>query len=740
MKKQLLTVLLASLAGLSAAREKQKQAQLNLGFEEKAGELPQSWNIFGTLGYRVYLDSGNKQEGRYAAVIEHIENDSVNFKALAFALPHNYEGQQITLSGYIKTENVSEGFAGLWMRIDPQVAFDNMQSRGITGTTGWKKYEITLHMQPQKTKQIIVGGLLSGKGKMWLDNLQVSIDGKDISTLPAFARTVPPAEKDTAFDQGSGIVFPSLNKEQCNNLALLGRIWGFMKYYHPAVGKGNYNWDYELFRMLPGYLAVNSTAQRDQVLAKWIGSYGAAPPCTTCKESTDTAAQKPDLSWINRSNMALTLKKELEHIYRNRYQGSHYYIATFPHVGNPEFKNENPYTSMPYPDAGFRLLALYKYWNMIEYFFPYKHLTEKDWASVLPEYLPGIISAKDELAYELVMLRLIAEVGDSHANLWGGGDKISAYRGDYYAPFRVTFVENKLVVTDIYNPELIPAASIRIGDVITHINGQDIRRIADSLRPYYPASNEAARLRDIAFNLLRSGEKSIQISYRSEGKALDKTISLYPQNDLKMYGWYKVDTTQKCYRLLNEKTGYITLASIRENDIDSIKKELAHTDGIIIDIRNYPSTFVPFSLGAFFVSHNAPFVRFTRANLDNPGEFDYGTALEIPKGRQTYKGKVIVLVNEYSQSQAEYTAMAFRAGANTTIIGSTTAGADGNVSYISLPGNLRTMISGIGVYYPDGTETQRKGIIPDITIRPTIAGIRAGKDEVLEKAIALISQ
>jgi C-terminal processing protease CtpA/Prc len=48
------------------------------------------------------------------------------------------------------------------------------------------------------------------------------------------------------------------------------------------------------------------------------------------------------------------------------------------------------------------------------------------------------------------------------------------------------------------------------------------------------------------------------------------------------------------------------------------------------------------------------------------------------------------------------------------------------------------MISGIGVYYPDGRETQRIGIVPDIEVKPTIEGIKNGKDEVLEKAIEFI--
>ena len=155
-------------------------------------------------------------------------------------------------------------------------------------------------------------------------------------------------------------------------------------------------------------------------------------------------------------------------------------------------------------------------------------------------------------------------------------------------------------------------------------------------------------------------------------------------------------------------------------------------------IRNYPSTFVPFKLGEYFISLPTPFVKFTQGSTKNPGTFTFTEPLTIPTFTSAYKGKLVVLLNELSQSQAEYTAMAFRAGENTTIIGSTTAGADGNVSMILLPGGLRTMISGIGVYYPDGGETQRIGIVPDIEVQPTIEGIRNGKDELLDKAVEII--
>jgi C-terminal processing protease CtpA/Prc len=109
-----------------------------------------------------------------------------------------------------------------------------------------------------------------------------------------------------------------------------------------------------------------------------------------------------------------------------------------------------------------------------------------------------------------------------------------------------------------------------------------------------------------------------------------------------------------------------------------------------------------------------------------------------PVQQPHYSGKVVILVDEISLSQAEYTTMAFRSSPQAMVVGSTTAGADGNVSQVVLPGGLNTMISGIGVFYPDKRPTQRVGILPDVEVRPTIAGIRAGRDEVLEEALRQI--
>ena len=76
-----------------------------------------------------------------------------------------------------------------------------------------------------------------------------------------------------------------------------------------------------------------------------------------------------------------------------------------------------------------------------------------------------------------------------------------------------------------------------------------------------------------------------------------------------MYRWYRKNDNIS-FKMLDNNIGYVTLQSIKEEDIFKIKEDFKDTKGIIIDIRNYPSTFVPFTLGSYFVSSSTPFVKF----------------------------------------------------------------------------------------------------------------------------------
>ncbi len=722
---------------LSYSCYNQNLSEYNFDFEEAPNnfnKLSKGWKYWGNYDFETDTIS---HSGKFAAKIT---SDSLGGTsgAIYYMIPKRYSGKTIQLSGYMKTKDVSDGFAGLLLSIEGESSvFDNMESRNISGTKDWEIYSITLDY-PRGAEEIYLGGILTGTGEVWFDDFQLSIDGKVIQTLKPIKKQTYLANKDDEFDSGSNIKLSTkLGKNEIQNLAALCNVWGFLKYYHPEIGKGNYNWDYELFRFIPKIINVKDKYQFNQLIIDWIHELGVLKICKECKDTSSEAILQPDFSWMqNNSILNISLKNELLKIYNNRHQGLHYYVQSKKYTRNPIF-NENSYYRMSYPDEGFRLLTLFRYWNIIKYFFPYRHLIEKNWDNVLLNYIPQFINSKNELEYELVVLRLIAEIGDSHANIQDGGEKIDSLKGRFYSPLHTRFINESLVVVDYYNPELKSKVGLEIGDVITKIGSKKIQRIVDSISKFYPASNKAARLRDISQDILRSHKKEIRIEYTRNSDKFIKNIPLYSKNNLNIYKWYP-NTGGKSYKFLKDSIGYITLASIKMEDIDIIKEKFKMAKGIIIDIRNYPSTFVAFALGSYFVQSSTPFVKFSSMNLNNPGEFKLTKNLEIPKGDYTFTGKVVVLVNEYTQSQAEYTAMALQAGKNVMVVGSSTAGADGNLSTIFLPGGIRTAISGIGVYYPDGRETQKIGIIPDIRVIPTIEGIQKRNDEVLQKAVLLL--
>jgi erythromycin esterase-like protein len=97
-------------------------------------------------------------------------------------------GKRVRFSGYIKTEGVTDGFAGLWWRVDGPsgvLAFDNMQNRGVTGTTDWKRYDIELPVAAD-TKNINFGALFPGTGTAWFDGLSVELDGVPYTDKTSF--------------------------------------------------------------------------------------------------------------------------------------------------------------------------------------------------------------------------------------------------------------------------------------------------------------------------------------------------------------------------------------------------------------------------------------------------------------------------------------------------------------------------------------------------------------------------
>jgi len=136
--------------------------------------------------------------------------------------------------------------------------------RCLSGTQNWTQYSIYVPELTEGTK-LVFGFLLGGTGRAWVDDLQLLAD--TVPVAQAGIRVLTVLDTDHEFDNGSKIGFTALTDVQVQNLATLAKVWGFLKYHHPAVTGGNHHWDYDLFRVMPQVLAASSLSTLPPSLA-----------------------------------------------------------------------------------------------------------------------------------------------------------------------------------------------------------------------------------------------------------------------------------------------------------------------------------------------------------------------------------------------------------------------------------------------------------------------------------------
>jgi C-terminal processing protease CtpA/Prc len=705
-----------------------------LGFEnEHSGDKPGGW--FANPSGTVFNDDKIIHSGQWSVRMERNTQSGGEFSVMGRPISWEFSGKSIELRGFLRTENVT-GYAGLWMRQDngpEMLSLENMQSQQLKGTHDWAEYKITLPIYAE-TRSLVFGFLMAGTGKAWADDLQILVDGRPLWDTPKAPIPETVLDRDHEYDGGSRIVLSKLSDVQIQNLATVGKVWGFLKYHHPLIAEGERHWDYDLLRVLPSILSAPDRNTANAILAKWIEGLGAVKPCACVQLDENEIHIPPRLAWLADNKLLGTeLSARLQSIHSNRLVNTkQFYVSKVPNIGNPSFDHELSYQNLKLPDAGFQIVALYRFWNIIEYWSPYRDLLSEDWDKVLIDSLPKVALANNAEAYQLAMMELIARVHDSHANLWSSL-RVRPPTGTCQLPVNVRFIEGSPVISG-YAGKAGETSGMKPGDIITKLDGVAIAKLMERWTRYYAASNEAVRLRDIALQMTRGECGKAMMRVRRNNDTIEISSERVPPKELNAIE-YTHDLPGETFRLLSKDVAYLKLSTVKLDQAAKYVESAAGTKGLIVDIRNYPSEFVVFALGSLFVDQQTDFVRFTQGDLSNPGAFHWGVPLSLPPQQPHYPGKVVILVDELSQSQAEYTTMALRSSPRAEVIGSTTAGADGNVSAIPLPGGIRSMISGIGIFYPDKKPTQRIGIIPDREVKPTVAGIRAGRDEVLEAAI-----
>lgn len=738
------------------------QPLINPGFEEGViGKIPPGWQ-FNTErqdgSYLAQISQEEPQEGRYCAhLLGFTEEPSPSqFASLSQKLDARpYRGKRIALKATIKTDVVKVGNqAQMWLRVQrPEEQpgfFDNMSDRPITSDK-WQTYEIIGEVTAD-AEEIRLGVLLKGQGQVWIDDVSLTVLGSaGEGNAPA----------------------TSLSEQELQHLIAFTRLYGYLRFFHPSDENSQVNWEDVALAGVQLSESAQNSPELQQHLEKLL-----KPIAPTFQITADSKRPllSPDLiqyrdnakydivGWnhygVGLSN-SITGKDDVYLSDRIKYVRGNQGILPDPDQPlaltlTPELTAWVPLTlytdgktalprmeSVPVVkvakprgwrpnglDRTTRLANIVITWNILQHFYPYFGEVKTDWAAQLPLALQAAAQADSNEAFLTVMRRLIAALHDGHGTVYDSNN-VKAFT----LPILWDWVENQLVITHVL-PQT--PGNLKRGDVVQTLDGQPVTEWLKNVEPLISgATPQWIRLQ--ALDELAAGHQKepLQLGVVSSD-GTTKKVSLSRLTEKKDMG------TEPRPANFTEMTPGVFYLNLRETTDESFKKalpRLQQATGLIFDLRGYPHDLTPAFLGHLSQSTLlSPQWQLPLTLLPDRREVNYELAKwEIKPVAPFLTARKVFLANAATISYAETLlsiAEQYKLG---HIVGQPTAGTNGNINPFELPGGFVVYWTGVKVLRHDGGPHHGVGIQPEIKVERTRQGIAAGHDELLLKALELLT-
>jgi carboxyl-terminal processing protease len=499
------------------------------------------------------------------------------------------------------------------------------------------------------------------------------------------------------------------------------RVWGLLKYYHPNVTSGKLDWDEVLLNRMEDIRRDSTPEMVNADLKKLIAAAG---EYTYKKDDgwNDSLRMNVNLGWIDNSFLDEGLKKELKKIASIKVESPSYYGVDFESTLMPHEKqyDDIDVATSSSSSLRYRLLSLFRYWNVIYYFFPHKYLMDESWDQTLAKSIFPFAEANDSRSYQIAFLKLAASLHDGHGFLVMNNQQQPDYRG------LVEIVKRQTVVK-------VNEGKFRRGDIVESVGERDIDRVRDSLSLLISAStqgNKDSQINRYVAEMIFSQERDVAVSRNGRQIKVNTTPVFFDKKQSDPFKW------------IANNIGYVDFTTLSKDRIDSVFRCFSEAKGIIFDLRKgidkgYDATAFASHLFEYQNDYLLPPTMYP--DLGHPGAFAWKKRISTPipnrPGVSRFKGKIVFLIDENTQSATESVAWEGQTNLHATLIGRSTSGALGRATWIYLPGNCKACFSNFGLFSLDGVELQRRGIFPNIEVYPTIESIKAGKDEILDKAI-----
>lgn len=601
-----------------------------------------------------------------------------------------YRERMFRYSAAIKAEDLGEGSAQLWLRVDrkddQRGFFDNMNDRPVTGVRkAWRRVSISGKVDPD-AEIIAFGCFVTNKGSLLIDDIKLEMETADgwetVKGLNGGFETdtpgIKPAYWNFSASDGSFTVKATDKQAASGKQAL---------YMERDQSPGNMERTTTLFP---------TTLPPGTVIKKDIGS--------------GLSITMPVALWGD-GNRTYPLTDTAAVIQRNKVIAAKYTIA---------FTGDNLYV---------RLADVIMAWNVIQHFHPYYAEWATNWDNDLREALAACYKDRTATDFIVTLKTFLAKMRDGHVYI-----SAPSPRQPGFLPIRWEWVEKQLVITRV----MAPGIPLQVGDVVNYINGTSAAAYIDSVSKIVFAGSPGS-LTERTTTAMLTGFKNdgLQLSVTSPDNSSKKVSLTYSQDAGE---FYKRAYSIELYRPIDSGIVYVNLVNIQWTDLSVKLPDLAKASAVIFDMRGYPQNESPMKILSNLMQQpeNTKWMHIQEIVLPDHARTGWqSSGWNLAPSEPHIGGKVFFLTNSNAVSYAE-SIMGYVKGLKLgTIIGEPTAGANGNVNQVALPGGYGFQFTGMKVTNHDGSQHFMKGIQPDITVQRTVKGIQEGRDELLDKALEI---
>ncbi len=723
-----------SLALLLAMASPVQEIHRHFAFDAPIGGLPAGWMVT-TPSHAGAIAAKEPQAGAACLVLTTRGGANATGIALTHVEAAPLRGKRIKLIGVLRA--APSGQAQLWIRVDRKDgrrgAFDNMADRPVRGTA-WEQVELEADVADDAIA-VTLGLLAPGAGAA-LDELSLLVLGPIVPPEPPRA----------------------LDARGTTNLVALARLYGCVRWFHPSDAAANADWDALAVEGVRAVEPARDTAQLRAALTAWLAPIAPGVSILAEGEAPPPAATPPDGArvafWVHagvgfgsspvyssrRRRMPLASAREegaadpAEPTILALGDGLRSAVPTSLWVTAPLATTRAASSRKATDDRATRLAAVVQTWNVFQHFYPYFEHAAVDWHSTLAPALQAMALAPDAAAGLSPLRRLVASLRDGHGFVSHGSDEAYAT-----PPVAAAFVGDDLIVTAVTGELTTDAGiAVRRGDRITALDGEALASVAQRVGAEISAATPQFLCSQLAATLLRGPAGAVRLEIEGEdGQRHTCKVARTPQAP-------PAETRPAPIADVADGVLYVDIERIDDQQLLAAIPRLVAARGVVFDFRGYPGKLTPQVLFQHLIGAPVESARWLIPRCTRPDRADArleATARwKLTPRAPRVTGKLAFVVDGRAISYAESCLGIVEHYALGALVGEASAGTNGNVNPFTTVGGYQISWTGMVVRKHDDSTHHGVGILPTHSVPRTRAGIRAGRDELLDAAVALVGR